>query len=57
VTAAAGLPDGAYTVSRGRTVYVACTRCDHVQAFPPAKGRAAALRRAVVEHDRSHGPA
>ena len=54
MTTAAGLPVGAYTVQRGRTVYVECSRCDHVQAFSPEPGRARAVRRAVIVHNRSH---
>ncbi len=57
MTTTSGLPDGAYLVHRGRTFYVECSRCEHLQAFPPARGRAGAARRAVVEHDRSHGHA
>ena len=45
-----GLPDGAYLVHRGRTSYVECSRCEDVEAFPPARGRSGALRRGVVEH-------
>ena len=55
MTAATGLPVGAYTVQRGRMVYLECARCEHVQAFPPASGRARTVRREVRAHDRAHG--
>ncbi|MHB8274731.1 MAG: hypothetical protein ACYDC9_08215 [Dermatophilaceae bacterium] len=54
MTTTTGLPVGAYTVQRGRVVYLECTRCDHVQTFPPAPGRARAVQRAVILHNRSH---
>jgi len=56
MTATTGQPVGAYTVQRGRVMAVVCTRCEHVQTFLPAPGRARAVQRAEILHNRSHGP-
>jgi len=55
MTTTTGLPVGAYTVQRGRVVYLECTRCDHVQTFLPARDRAGAVQRALRAHNRAHG--
>lgn len=41
---------------RGRVVYLECSRREHVQAFPPAPDRARTVQRALILHNRSHGP-